>query len=57
LSCKNTTYHEGVPENFGGGGGGGKLCLVILDDLISDLYKNQMGESCLRKALITEISA
>jgi len=35
-----TTYHEGVPENFGGGVG--KLCLVILDDLLNDVYSNQV---------------
>jgi len=40
----NTTYHEGVPENFGGGGGGGggKSCLVIIDDLLKDVYSKQV---------------
>jgi len=33
----NTTYQEGVPENFGDGGGG-KPDLVILDDLLNDVY-------------------
>jgi len=31
------TYHEDIPDNFGGGGGG-KPCLVILDDLLKDVY-------------------
>jgi len=35
----NTTYHEGVPENFGGGG---KPRLVILDDLLNDVYSKEM---------------
>jgi len=41
----NTTHHEGVPENFGGGGGGGgKPRLVILDDLLNDVYSKQVCE-------------
>jgi len=35
----NTTYHEGVPENFSGGG---KPCLVILDDLLNYVYSKQV---------------
>jgi len=35
----NTTYHEGVPENFGGSG---KPCLVILVDLLNDVYSKQL---------------
>jgi len=35
----NTTYHEGVPDNFGGGG---KPCLVILDDILNDVYSKQV---------------
>jgi len=41
LLPSNTTYHDGVPENFGGG------CeprLVILDDLLNDVYSKQMCE-------------
>jgi len=34
------TYHEGVTENFGVGGG--KPCLVILDDLLNDVYSRQV---------------
>jgi len=42
----NTTYHESVPENFGGGGGGGrKPRLVMLDDLPNDVYSKQMCDS------------
>jgi len=33
----NTTYHEGVPENFGDGGGGEER-IVILDGLLKELY-------------------
>jgi len=36
----NTTYQEGVAENFGGGGG--KPCLVFLDDLLNDVYSKQV---------------
>jgi len=50
----NTTYNEGVPENFGGGGGG-KSRLVILTDLLNDVYSKQVCN--LREAAITEISA
>jgi len=39
--ASNTTYHEGVPEKFGGGG---KPCLVILDDLLNDVYSKQVRE-------------
>jgi len=41
LLPSNTTYHEGVPENVGGGGGG-KTCLLILDDLLKDVYSKQV---------------
>ena len=36
----NTTYHECVLENFGGGSG--KPGLVILDDLLNDVYSKQV---------------
>jgi len=36
----NTTYHEGVPEYSGGGGG--NPCLVILDDLLNDVYSKHL---------------
>jgi len=36
----NTTYHKGVPENFDGDGG--KSCLVILDNLLNDVYSKQV---------------
>jgi len=36
----NTIYHEGVPENFVGGSG--KPRLVILDDLLNDIYSKQV---------------
>ena len=35
----NTTCHEGVPQNFGGGG---KPRLVILDDLLNNVYSKQV---------------
>jgi len=35
-----TTYHEGVTDKFEGGGG--KPCLVILDDLLNDVYSKQV---------------
>ena len=35
----NTTYHEGAQENFGGGG---KRRLVIVVDLLSDVYSKQV---------------
>jgi len=37
----NPTYHEGVPENFCGGGGG-KPCLMILVDLLNDVYSKEV---------------
>ena len=36
LPCKHLKYHEGVPENIGGDSD--KPCLVILDDLLIDVY-------------------
>jgi len=39
LLPSNTTYHDGVLENFGGGG---IPCLVILDDLLNDVYSKQV---------------
>ena len=40
LLPSNGIYKEGVTENFGGLGG--KSCLVILDDLITDIYSKQV---------------
>ena len=48
-------YHEGVPENFGGDGGG-KPCLVILDDLLIDVYSKQVCEMFTRSSLHRNIS-
>jgi len=43
LLPSNVTYHEGVPENFGGGGAGGvRPRLVILDDLLNVVYSKQV---------------
>jgi len=42
LLPSNTAYHEGVPEIFGGGGGDAKPCLVILDDLLNDVYSKEV---------------
>jgi len=36
-----STYHEGVPENFVSGG---KPRLLILDDLLNDVYSKQVCE-------------
>jgi len=39
----NTTYYEGVQENFGGGDGRvDRPRLVILDDLLNDVYSKQV---------------
>jgi hypothetical protein len=42
----NTTYNEGVAEKFGEGGG--KPCLVILDDLLNDIYSKEVCDLCTR---------
>jgi len=55
LLPSSATYHEGVPENFGGAGGD-RPRLVILDDLLNDVYSKQVCD-CFRDAAITEISA
>ena len=39
LLPSNITYQEGVPEKFGGD----KPRLVILDDLLNDVYSKQVG--------------
>ena len=54
--ASNTTYHEGVPENFGGCGGNGKPRLMIQDDLLTDIYSKQMCDFFMRGS-ITDISA
>jgi len=46
LSCKNIKYNYGVSENFGGDRG--KPCLVILDDLLNDVYFKQVSDLCAR---------
>jgi len=51
----NTTYNVGVPENFGGGGGG-RTRLVILDDLLNDVYSKQVCELFTRDSRHRNIS-
>ena len=36
----NTTYHESVTDKFGGGCS--KPCLLILDDVLNDVYSKQV---------------
>jgi len=50
----NTTDHEGVPENFGGGSG--KPRLVILDDLLNDVYSKQVCDLFTRPSYHRNIS-
>jgi len=38
----NVRYNEGVPEEFGSANG--EPCLVILDDLLTDVYSKQVCE-------------
>jgi len=40
LLLSNTTYHVGVPEKFGGGVGRPRL--LIIDDLLNDVYSKQL---------------
>ena len=54
LLPSNTTYHEGVPENFGGGSG--RPCLVILDDLLNDIYSTQVCDLFTRGSHLRNIS-
>jgi len=49
----NTTYYKGVPENFGSGG---KTCLVIIDDLLNDVYSKQVCDLFTRGSHQTNIS-
>jgi len=39
-------FHEGVPQNFGNDHG--KPCLIILDDLLNELYSKDVCEVRLR---------
>jgi len=40
LPCKNIKHNQDVPENFGAGVG--KQSLVILDDLLNNIYSKQV---------------
>jgi len=42
----NVSFNEGVPEGFGSANG--KPCLVILDDLLNDVYSKKMCEQFTR---------
>jgi len=37
---KNVSFHEGVPQNFGNEHG--KPCLIILDDLLNEVYSKDV---------------
>ena len=37
---KNFSFHEGVPQNFGNEHG--KTCLIILDDLLNEVYSKDV---------------
>jgi len=37
---KNVSFHEGVPQNFGNEHG--KQCLIILDDLLNEVYSKDV---------------
>jgi len=50
----NTTYHEGVPVNFGCGGD--KPRYVILDHLLNDVYSKQVCDLFMRGSHHTNIS-
>jgi len=54
LPKKNIRFNEGVPADFDNARG--RPCLVILDDLLNDVYSKQVC-ACSRKAAITEKSA
>jgi len=47
-------YNEGVPENFGSASG--ETSLVIVDDLINDVYSKQVREFFTRGSLHRNIS-
>jgi len=42
LPCKNFNYQEDAPDNFGVGGSGHKPCLMILDNMLNDVYSKQL---------------
>ena len=48
------SFHEGVPQNFGNDRG--KPCLIILDDLLNEVYSKDYV-TCLRRVVIIGISA
>jgi len=37
---KNVSFHEGVPQNFGNDHG--RHCLIILDDLLNEVYSKDV---------------
>jgi len=37
---KNVSFHEGVPQNFGDGHG--RPCLIVLDDLLNEVYSTDV---------------
>jgi len=52
LPKRNVLLIEGVPADFQKARG--RPCLVILDDLLNDVYSKKMCDFFLRKAAITE---
>ena len=53
LLPSNATYHECEPENFGSDCGG-KPCLVILDDLLNDVYSKHVCDRNISVILIRQ---
>jgi len=51
----NTAYHEGVPEKFDGGGGG-KQQIVIVDNMLNDVYTKQVCDLFTRRSHHRNIS-
>ena len=50
----NVRYNEGVPEDFGSANG--EPCIVMLDDLLTDVYSKQMCELFTRGSHHSNIS-
>ena len=39
---KNVQYHKGVPENNNFANAGGEQCLIVLDDLLTEVYSKDV---------------
>jgi len=51
---KNVSFHEGVSQNFGDGHG--RPCLIILDDLLNELYSKDVCDLFMKGSHHTNIS-